>query len=88
MKNPFIHLDNNANSDDANSVLHMHAANVPLWLFFKSIGMNASKDSNFYLNGKKVDSLDNYVFQPLDKILISDRPGNYPVTNFAKDHQK
>ncbi|GEM_PF-2667546 len=88
MKSAFMHLDTNANSDDANSVLHMHATNVPLWLFFKSIGMNVSKGSKLYLNGKKVESLDNYVFQPLDKILISDRPGNYPVTNFAKNHQK
>lgn len=50
----------------------------------------------FYLNGKKVDELGNYVFQPLDKLLISYGPENDPgiqsqidsVSNFAKDHQK
>ncbi len=50
----------------------------------------------FYLNGKKVDELGNYVFQPLDKLLISFGSENDPsiqtqinsVANFAKDHQK
>lgn len=50
----------------------------------------------FYLNGKKVDDLGNYVFQPLDKLLISYGPENDPniqtqvnsIPNFAKDHQK
>lgn len=50
----------------------------------------------FYLNGKKVDELGNYVFQPLDKLLISYGSENDPsiqsqidsVPNFAKDHQK
>lgn len=50
----------------------------------------------YYLNGKKVDELGNYVFQPLDKLLISYGPENDPdiqkqidsVPNFAKDHQK
>lgn len=48
----------------------------------------------FYLNGHKVDELGNYVFQPLDKLLISYGPENDPniqrqissITNFAKDH--
>ena len=88
MKSSFMHVDDNQNKEDAGGVLHMHATNVPLWLFFKSIGMNVSKGSKFYLNGKKVDNLDNYVFQDLDKILISDGPENDPVTNFAKNHQK
>lgn len=50
----------------------------------------------FYLNGTKVGELGNYVFQPLDKLLISFGPENDPDTqkqiesipNFAKDHQK
>ncbi|MCL5797379.1 MAG: copper amine oxidase N-terminal domain-containing protein [Patescibacteria group bacterium] len=54
------------------------------------------KTLKFYLNGKKVDELGNYVFQPLDKLLISFGPENDPgiqsqidsVPNFAKDHQK
>lgn len=113
MKSSFLHLDNNQNPEDANSVLHQHAKNVPFWLFFRSIGMKLEKDSlttadgqilknengntlKFYLNGKKVDELSDYSFQPLDKLLISYGPENDPgiqkqinsVTNFAKDRQK
>lgn len=94
MKSAFIHVDNNQSQEDASGVLHMHAKNAPLWLFFRSLGMNVSKDSKFYLNGKKVDSWENYVFQDLDKLLISYGPENDPdierqiksITNFAKDH--
>lgn len=113
MKSSFLHLDNNQNPDDANSVLHMHAKNVPLWLFFRSIGMKLDKNSlttpdgrilkngggntlKFYLNGRKVEGLGDYVFQPLDKLLISYGSQNDPVLqnqinsvkNYAKDHQK
>ena len=111
MKSSFLHLDNQVNKDDASGVLHMHAKKVPLWLFFRSLGMNLTKDSliladgkvlknengntlKFYLNGKKVDSLDHYVFQDLDKFLISFGPDNDPdiekqigsITNFAGNH--
>lgn len=68
---------------------------------FTLIGGKVLKNGNgntlkFYLNGKKVDELENYVFQPLDKILISFGPENDPdiqaqinsVPDFAKDHQK
>lgn len=113
MKSSFMHLDNSQNPADANSVLHMHAKKVPLWLFFRSLGMTLTKDSltlsdgqvlkngdgktlKFYLDGKKVDELADYSFQPLDKLLISYGPENDPnlqtqidsVTNYAKDHQK
>ena len=44
MKSSFLHVDNNQNLEDASGVLHMHATNVPLWVFFKSIGMDLSKD--------------------------------------------
>lgn len=113
MKSAFLHLDNNQNINDAGSVLHMHAKKVPLWLFFRSLGVNLTRDSltladgqvlknengktlKFYLDGKKVDELGNYSFQPLDKLLISYGPENDPnveqqikaMTNFAKNHQK
>lgn len=45
MKSSFLHLDNNQIPEDANSVLHQHAKNVPMWLFFRSIGMKLEKDS-------------------------------------------
>ena len=111
MKSSFLHVDNNQNKDDASSVLHMHASNVPLWLFFRSLGMNLTKDSltladgiilknengntlKFYVNGKKIDDLGTYVFQDLDKLLISYGPENDPeaenqlnsVTSFSGNH--
>lgn len=113
MKSSFLHLDNNKNPDDANSVLHMHAKNIPLWVFFRSLGMNLTRDSlvltngqilknengnilKFYLNGKRVDDLTDYIFQPLDKLLISFGPENdenvnkqiNAMTDFAKNYQK
>ncbi len=114
MKSSFLHLDNNQNLDDANSVLHMHAKNIPLWVFFRSLSMNLAKDSltladgqilknengntlKFYLDGKRVDDLSDYIFQPLDKLLISYGPENdiinvsqqiKTMTDFAKNYQK
>lgn len=88
MKSSFIHLDNQQNKDDAGGVLHMHATGVPLWVFFKSIGIDFNKDCitlennekfcnkdnkklKFYVNGKANNEFENYVFNDLDKILIS-----------------
>lgn len=113
MKSRLLHVDNNQNLEDAGSVLHMHAKDVPTWWFFESLSMKLGKDSltladgqvfknengntlKFYLNGKRVDELGNYVFQPLDKLLISFGPENDEgiqsqidsVPNFAKDHHK
>lgn len=108
----FIHIHPAQSPENAGDVLHMHAKNVPLSIFFRSLGMNLTKDTltladgrvltnengkslKFYLNGHNVDELDNYVFQPLDKMLISYGPENDPdiqkqinsITNFAKDHE-
>ncbi len=114
MKSSFMHVDNNPNNkEDTSGVLHMHATKVPLWIFFRSLGMSLTKDSftltdgrvlknengntlKFYLDGKKVDELEDYVFQELDKLLISYGPENDPdiqkqinsVTSLAKDHKK
>lgn len=52
MKSSFMHLDNNQNPDDSNSVLHMHAKKVPLWLFFRSLGMNLTKTNLSFADGK------------------------------------
>lgn len=108
----FIHVDKGAPAPEkTGDVIHMHAKNVPLWVFFRSVGMNLTKDSltladgqalksengrtlKFYLNGQKVDELNKYVFQDLDKLLISYGPENNAeidrqlnsITNFSKDH--
>ena len=44
MRSSFLHLDDNLNKEEASSVLHMHATGVPLWIFFKSIGMDFNND--------------------------------------------
>ncbi len=109
MKSSFIHLDDSQNKEDALGVLHMHATGVPLWVFFKSIGMNFDKncitlennekfcnDENkklkFFVNGKENNEFENYVFDDLDKILITYGEGNdldqqlNSLGDFAKLH--
>ena len=54
MKSSFIHLDNQQNKDDAGGVLHMHATGVPLWIFFKSIGMDFNKECITLDNKEKI----------------------------------
>jgi len=105
----FIHLDKGTTTPEkTGDVLHMHATGVPLWVFFKSVGMEFSKDClsfdgkkfcngatntlKFYANGKPNEKWENYVFNDLDKILVS--YGNESdliqqlnsITNFAKSH--
>ena len=108
----FIHVDSGAPAPEkTGDVLHMHASGVPLWIFFKSIGIDFSKDcitlenkekfcndSNkklkFFVNGKESNEFENYVFNDLDKILISygdeseEEIKNHlaSITDFAKLH--
>ena len=111
MKSSFIHVDDNQNKEDASGVLHMHATGVPLWLFFKSIGMDFNKDCiilenkekfcngenkkiEFYVNGELNNEFENFVFNDLDKILISYGDESEEkikfqlasITDFAKIH--
>ncbi len=85
----FIHVDSGAPAPEkTGDVIHMHAKVVPLWIFFKSIGMDFNKDCitlenkekfcnkenkklKFYVNGELNNDFENYVFNDLDKILIS-----------------
>src|SRR3989344_6416941 len=85
----FIHVDSGAPAPEkTGDVIHMHAKGVPLWIFFKSIGMDFNKDCitlenkekfcndnnkklKFFVNGKESNEFENYVFNDLDKILIS-----------------
>lgn len=109
MKSSFIHLDESENKEDASGVLHMHAAGVPLRIFFESIGgkfnetclgvsgkefcNNENKNIKFYVNGKPNNEFGDYVFNDLDKILISYGDINEDVgiqlnavSDFAKYH--
>ena len=85
----FIHVDSGAPAPEkTGDVLHMHASGVPLWIFFKSVGMDfnngcitlenkekfcneSNKKLKFFVNGKENNDFENYVFNDLDKILIS-----------------
>lgn len=49
----FIHLDKGTTvPEKTGDVLHMHATGVPLWLFFRSVGMDFNKDCLILLNGE------------------------------------
>ncbi|MBI2578864.1 MAG: hypothetical protein HYW26_04080 [Candidatus Aenigmarchaeota archaeon] len=106
----FIHVDKGAPSPEkTGNVLHMHATGVPLWIFFKSVGMDFNKDClslsdgqkfcnagentlKFYVNGKPNSEWEKYVFNDLDKILISYGEETdlsqqlNSITDFAKSH--
>ena len=108
----FIHVDSGAPAPEkTGDVLHMHATGIPLWVFFKSIGINFNKNCitlennekfcndgnnklNFFVNGKENNEFENYVFNDLDKILISYGNENQEqiknqlnsITDFAKLH--
>ncbi|MBI1936396.1 hypothetical protein HYS31_08240 [Candidatus Woesearchaeota archaeon] len=108
----FIHVDSGTPAPEkTGDVLHMHATGIPLWIFFKSIGMEFNKDCiilenkkklcnegnkklKFYVNGRPNNEIDNYVFNDLDKILISYGDESEEeiknqlasVTDFAKIH--
>ena len=108
----FIHVDSGTPSPEkTGDVLHMHATGIPLWIFFKSIGMdfnrdcitfenkqkfcsNENKKLKFFVNGKENNEFENYIFNDLDKILISYGNENKEeirnqlasITDFAKLH--
>ncbi len=90
VKSRFIHVENDVQGDTG-KVLHMHATGVPLWIFFDSIGMELPGSIKLYVNGQlNSDGLD-YVFNDLDKILISDGKGDLQeqlnsVTSFSQNH--
>jgi hypothetical protein len=97
----FMHMHPDA-GEPAGAVLHMHATGIPLHLFFDSLGMAFDKDCiiidnnkhcgiKLYVNGKENNALGNYVFNDLDKMLITDGKGNVgeqlkSMTNFAEAH--
>ncbi len=91
MKSSFIHVDDNQNKEDAGGILHMHATGVPLWIFLKSISMKLPEGVKAYVNGKEILNYQNYVFNDLDKILITDGKGDFnqqssTITDYAKNH--
>lgn len=50
----FIHVDKGAPAPEkTGDILHMHATGVPLWIFFKSVGMDFNKESLALPDGRK-----------------------------------
>ncbi len=108
----FIHVDSGAPAPEkTGDVIHMHATGIPLWIFFKSIGIEFNKDCitlenkekfcndnnkklKFFVNGNQNDKFEDYVFNDLDKILISYGDESEEeiknqfaeITDFAKIH--
>lgn len=87
----FMHVDSGApEPEKTGDILHMHATGVPLWIFLKSIDLELP-DVKFYVNGKEIQDYKNYVFNDLDKILITDGKGDLQkqldsITDFARIH--
>ena len=88
----FIHVESGAPAPEKpGDVLHMHATGVPLWLFFDSVAIKLPDGMKAYINGNEIQDYRNYVFQDLDRILITDGEGNIQeqlnsITNFAEVH--
>lgn len=90
----FIHVDKGAPPPEkTGDVIHMHAKGVPLWLFFKSIGMDISSSVRLYVNEKLSPEGLNYVFNDGDKLLLTDATDEatiqtqlLSIMDYAKNH--
>ena len=88
----FIHIEHaGAPPEKLGDILHVHATGVPLSMFFDSINLTLPESVRMFVNGKELENWRNYVFNDLDKILITDDSGNLTeqlnsVTGFAKLH--
>lgn len=90
VKSRFMHVEDDVQGDSG-KVLHMHATGVPLWIFFDSIGLDLPI-MKAYVNGEEISDYSDYVFEDLDKILITNGKGDLQkqldsVTDFAKNHR-
>jgi len=88
----FIHVDSGAPvPEKTGDIIHMHATGVPLSMFFESLDTKFSQNMNAYVNGKQINNYKDYVFNDLDKILVTDGVGDFnkqlnSITNFAGVH--
>ena len=84
IKSSFIHLDDNQNKEDSSGVLHMHATGIPLWIFFKSIGMDFNKDCITLENNEKFCNDENKNIKFLVNEKENDEFENYVFKDFDK----
>lgn len=82
LQSQYIHFE----SGDGD-IVHYHATGIPFSFFFETLGINlsdscieynnanyctnAEKSLKLYVNGEKVEDIENYIAQDLDKILLS-----------------
>lgn len=85
-KSAFLHTEPD-DDGSAGKKLHMHSTNVPLWVFFESIGMrfgreclytssNECGDVLFFVNGIQNSEYENYVFRDGDRLLVTLGPND------------
>lgn len=96
----FVHIHPSEGSEKGGDVVHMHATGITLSLFFESLGTQFDKDCltmngekhcgiKMYVNGKENTEFGEYVFNDLDKILITNGKTEKQmksITNFAGGH--
>src|SRR3989338_3254539 len=88
----FMHVDSGAPPPEkTGDLIHMHATGVPLWIFFESVDLELPENLKIYANGIEVADWKKYVFNDLDKILITNGKGDLSeqlnsITNFAGNH--
>ncbi|MBI2138343.1 hypothetical protein HYU13_02040 [Candidatus Woesearchaeota archaeon] len=70
VKSIFLHVEQEPRESMTGRILHVHAINVPLQLFFDSIGMDVDK-LELYTNGQKTLK-EGYIPKDGDRILLTD----------------
>lgn len=86
VRSPYIHIESGAGEG---TVIHMHATNVPLSLFFKSLGMDFTNDCFVLDNGSQYcnsgnDTLKFYVKHASGQWQANNQTGNYVFKDLDK----
>ncbi|MDP3766309.1 MAG: hypothetical protein Q8R04_07390 [Nanoarchaeota archaeon] len=81
----FIHVDSGAPAPEkTGDVLHMHATGIPLWTFFKSVGMAFNKDCITLENKEKFCNDSNKMLKFFVNGKESNEFENYVFNDFDK----
>ena len=81
----FIHVDSGAPAPEkTGDILHMHATGVPLWIFFKSVGMDFNKECLSLSDGQKACNDDKNTL----KFYVNGKPNNELENYVFKDLDK
>lgn len=81
----FIHLDKGAPAPEkTGDIIHMHATGMPLWIFFKSVGMEFNKDCLVLQDGQRFCNDDSKML----KFYVNGKPNSEWETYVFKDQDK